>query len=42
MFGKAELPQVYRFCSRLKQGVRGIRTVSTLVIREWAGRWEAG
>jgi len=41
-FGKDKLPRTYQVSFQVKQGMRGIRTGSPLVIREWAGLWEAG
>ena len=33
---------VYRITFQVDQGFRGVRTGQTLVIREWAGLWQAG
>ena len=37
----ADVPTV-RVTFQVEQGIRGVRTGQTLVIREWAGLWEQG
>ena len=41
-FGKNKLPQTYRIRFQVKQGMRGVGTALTFVLREWAGLWTVG
>ncbi len=41
-FGKDKTPQTYRISFRVRQGVRGARSGTTVAIREWAGLREVG